>query len=242
VNPAPPPAVVRDMDEEPFLRAVAANPADPLPRLVYADWLDEHADPVRAEVLRVQVRLAELPADDPAAPGLAARLADLRAGCSPHWLARIDQPVWCVAGNIRDDRPAGPGGTEWRRGTRLFRPNAKVYLIDLHHGPGACLAPDPPEWARLRVLGQQRQSREWLVCWIQARYAMSWRVQLVHQPAVMVRLRKEWWPGFDLRPDEFTPPEDRATPEAVRALLDAAYAARRRTAAGPPELHWWERQ
>lgn len=31
-----------DREAEPFVRAIAARPADALPRLIYADWLDEH--------------------------------------------------------------------------------------------------------------------------------------------------------------------------------------------------------
>jgi uncharacterized protein (TIGR02996 family) len=43
---------------EPFLGAICENPADDAPRLVYADWLDEHGEPDRAEFIRVQIRLA----------------------------------------------------------------------------------------------------------------------------------------------------------------------------------------
>jgi uncharacterized protein (TIGR02996 family) len=41
-------------DESLFLAAIAAEPADDTPRLVFADWLDEHGDPDRAEFIRVQ--------------------------------------------------------------------------------------------------------------------------------------------------------------------------------------------
>jgi uncharacterized protein (TIGR02996 family) len=40
-------------DHEPFLRAIAAAPDDDLPRLVYADWLDEHGHAGRAEFIRL---------------------------------------------------------------------------------------------------------------------------------------------------------------------------------------------
>ncbi|MDB5312451.1 MAG: hypothetical protein JWO38_6653 [Gemmataceae bacterium] len=43
---------------EPFLAAICANPDDDTPRLVYADWLDETGDPDRAELIRLEVRLA----------------------------------------------------------------------------------------------------------------------------------------------------------------------------------------
>jgi len=35
--------------------AILANPADDLPRLVYADWLEEHGDAERAEFIRAQI-------------------------------------------------------------------------------------------------------------------------------------------------------------------------------------------
>jgi anti-anti-sigma factor len=40
--------------EEAFVQDVRENPADPAPRLVYADWLDEHGDGDRAEFIRLQ--------------------------------------------------------------------------------------------------------------------------------------------------------------------------------------------
>src|SRR5262249_9709898 len=46
---------------EPFLRAICAAPDDDAPRLVFADWLDENAEPERAEFIRLQVRLAREP-------------------------------------------------------------------------------------------------------------------------------------------------------------------------------------
>lgn len=39
---------------EAFLRAIVENPADDTPRLVYADWLDEHDELDRAGFIRVQ--------------------------------------------------------------------------------------------------------------------------------------------------------------------------------------------
>ena len=75
------------MSHDPFLRAIAAAPDDDLPRLVYADWLDEHGDPDRAEFIRAQCELARLPDDDPRRPGLEDREHDLLAEYEPAWLA-----------------------------------------------------------------------------------------------------------------------------------------------------------
>jgi uncharacterized protein (TIGR02996 family) len=44
--------------ERSLLDAVLENPDDDLPRLVYADWLDENGDPKRAEFIRAQIAMA----------------------------------------------------------------------------------------------------------------------------------------------------------------------------------------
>lgn len=55
------------LDREPFLKAIFAAPDDDLPRLVFADYLEEHGDPDWAELIRVQCEYARrLP--DPSAP------------------------------------------------------------------------------------------------------------------------------------------------------------------------------
>jgi uncharacterized protein (TIGR02996 family) len=53
-------------DQAAFVRAIHDRPTDPLPRLVFADWLDEHGHADQAAWLRADVRLAEsYPATDP---------------------------------------------------------------------------------------------------------------------------------------------------------------------------------
>lgn len=44
--------------DNPFLKALLAQPDDDTLRLAMADWLDENEDPARAEFIRVQVELA----------------------------------------------------------------------------------------------------------------------------------------------------------------------------------------
>ena len=43
--------------------AIRSNPDDDAPRLVYADWLQEHGDETRAEFIRVQCELAQIGLD-----------------------------------------------------------------------------------------------------------------------------------------------------------------------------------
>lgn len=45
-------------EQQALLAAVIANPADDLPRTLYADWLDENGESERAEFVRVQLQLA----------------------------------------------------------------------------------------------------------------------------------------------------------------------------------------
>lgn len=48
--------------DAPFIRAILEAPDDDGPRLIYADWLDEHGRHDRAEFIRLQVEAARLPA------------------------------------------------------------------------------------------------------------------------------------------------------------------------------------
>lgn len=80
-----------------FLAEIAASPDDDLPRLVYADWLEERGDP-RGEFIRVQCELARHPDD----PHLCARETELLASHRKEWLREI--------------REAKPTYVEFRRG------------------------------------------------------------------------------------------------------------------------------
>src|SRR5262245_48239255 len=50
-------------DEAACLRLILADPDADGPRLVYADWLDEHGHTDRAEFIRAQCAAAQMPAD-----------------------------------------------------------------------------------------------------------------------------------------------------------------------------------
>ncbi len=53
------------MSREALLAAVAADPGADLPRLVFADWLDDHGDADRAEFIRLQCATAAASPTDP---------------------------------------------------------------------------------------------------------------------------------------------------------------------------------
>lgn len=70
-------------EDEAFIRAVVDAPGGDLPRLVYADWLDDRADP-RGPYLRAEREAVET--------GDAERLRGLSAGLDPVWVARVSRP------------------------------------------------------------------------------------------------------------------------------------------------------
>jgi uncharacterized protein (TIGR02996 family) len=77
-------------NEKAFLQAIAHDPQDEAPRLIYADWLEERGDP-RAEYLRVEVAMARLSKTGRKYRALAKRLRELQVGLDRQWLAWVDR-------------------------------------------------------------------------------------------------------------------------------------------------------
>jgi uncharacterized protein (TIGR02996 family) len=78
--------------EEAFLHDICDNADDDAPRLVYADWLEERGgdgDGERAEFIRLQCRLTELPWDDAQRPGLKRREAQLLKKYGKKWVGPL---------------------------------------------------------------------------------------------------------------------------------------------------------
>src|SRR5262245_42746854 len=66
-----------DPNADAFMRRILADPTDPVPRLVFADWLEEtgtSSNIAWARYLRLADELATAPADDPRRPKLKAML------------------------------------------------------------------------------------------------------------------------------------------------------------------------
>lgn len=72
-----------------FIDNFVANIDDDLPRLVYADWLDEQGRPERAEFVRVQVERARRPEWDATQVALRLREAELLKLHGEEWLAEM---------------------------------------------------------------------------------------------------------------------------------------------------------
>jgi uncharacterized protein (TIGR02996 family) len=79
-------------DEKALLSAIWEHPHEDTPRLMYADWLQEHggkAGPARAEFIRVQCELARLDEWDDGFAALKAREQSLLKAHARKWLAQI---------------------------------------------------------------------------------------------------------------------------------------------------------
>src|SRR4051812_33743754 len=79
-------------DAAAFVRAVCDAPDDDLPRLIFADWLDERGDP-RGEFIRLQVGRPRLPADDPRRRDWKAREDELLRAHEEEWLGPLADVV-----------------------------------------------------------------------------------------------------------------------------------------------------
>lgn len=86
--------------------AVCANPDDDTPRLVFADWLQEHDEDERAEFIRVQIEAARLPAGKKRA-AKEARAKELLDAHEKQWAKQIKRFV---------EKPFAGPAYEFRRG------------------------------------------------------------------------------------------------------------------------------
>jgi uncharacterized protein (TIGR02996 family) len=95
--------------EEAFLADICEHPDDDAPRLIYADWLEEHGQSERAEFIRVQLELARLSEDAPHWPRLKSREAALREEYEAAWTEPLSDLI------PTSDTPFSPR-YEFRRG------------------------------------------------------------------------------------------------------------------------------
>jgi uncharacterized protein (TIGR02996 family) len=83
-------------EEKALIGSVIATPEDDAPRLVYADWLEEHGRAERAELIRVQCELSRLRHGSPEylqrGEKLEAREAELLQAHRDEWAAELQLP------------------------------------------------------------------------------------------------------------------------------------------------------
>jgi uncharacterized protein (TIGR02996 family) len=76
-------------DERAFFDPIRDAPSDDGPRLIFADWLDEHGQPDRAEFVRLQCALHRLSEDDPRWPEVRDRERGLSEANESRWSAEL---------------------------------------------------------------------------------------------------------------------------------------------------------
>jgi uncharacterized protein (TIGR02996 family) len=104
--------------DEAFLQAIREAPSDDAPRLIYADWLEEHGRAERAELIRLQCRLARLPEADESRGVLGERVKELLRRNWGEWVG----PLREIVGPKRDRYGEGWLRQEYHpEGSRRFR-------------------------------------------------------------------------------------------------------------------------
>ncbi|MBL8793892.1 MAG: TIGR02996 domain-containing protein [Planctomycetia bacterium] len=78
-------------DDTSLVQTIFDHPDDLTPRLIYADWLEEHGEPERAEFLRLQIELGRLSRDDPQRSDLEARESQLLMQHERAWRDRLGE-------------------------------------------------------------------------------------------------------------------------------------------------------
>src|SRR4051812_28311157 len=90
-------------EEEAFLSAMEADPADDTSRLVYADWLEEHGDGLRAEYIRLRLAVR---AGERGRKRVVARLAEMAGDVDGEWRRRVfSVPKLKIEGFRRVEQP-----------------------------------------------------------------------------------------------------------------------------------------
>jgi uncharacterized protein (TIGR02996 family) len=111
-----------------LLAAIRQRPDDDAPRTVYADWLEEQGELSRANLIRLQCRLAELPAWEREAAAARRDIAQLLCDHGDRWRAEL--PVL-----------AGVAWTTFRRG---FVDAIRVDTVDTLYRHAAAIAEAAP--------------------------------------------------------------------------------------------------
>jgi uncharacterized protein (TIGR02996 family) len=114
-------------EREAFIEAIATNPDEDTPRLVFADWLQEHGEERRAEFVRIQCALARRPHDwnDPDGD----RSINLFARHLPEWFGELFAAV-----GMPQPTPTHRVGSAW--GRWRYGPYSFVHMWGRNDGAG----------------------------------------------------------------------------------------------------------
>lgn len=113
------------LEQTGLLRAILEDPHDDFPRLVYADWLDDHGESERAEVIRMQIELPSVPPCACLFHGCGEMFPDNESvGCMPHrrrsYLRRRERDL------LQSYAPAWFGSIRWKTHADVYAARATV--------------------------------------------------------------------------------------------------------------------
>ena len=102
-------------EEMTFLTAIRTNPGDDLPRVIYADWLDEHGHAQKAEYLRLVTEMHRL----------FGRLDEVRNGLSVGWTAEVTPYCRVVLLRVPERQNFDAAALVIQRGTGMSQQEAE---------------------------------------------------------------------------------------------------------------------
>ena len=101
----------------------------------------------------------------------------------PYLINKEDDCELCIVGNIVDHHYFGEQH-EVKRGTKLFAPNTKVYILPEYPGTAHENVP---------VIAKPRNTRRLIKIVIPAKRIMNYRAKIVYKPLVIGYIRENWF-------------------------------------------------
>src|SRR5262249_40795810 len=142
------------IENQAMLSAILADPDDDRPRLVYADWLEEHGQRDRARLIRVQIDLARTPDNAEAASALQIEEEQLEAACEKT-LPQLECIRWggFERGMVRSVSPATPAA--FRHHASSIATLGSVHRVEFENGDGFAVLAEVATLARFTDLSVQ---------------------------------------------------------------------------------------
>lgn len=211
--------------EEAFLQAILEFPDDDTPRLIYSDWLEEHGQEERAELIRVQIELAKVPVISDvcrAAPTPCYRCEDCLRWTE---LRRRDHVLlsrhegewldWLKVAWGSEWVPVRECGVEWRRGfVEQINCSGENWLVHadalIQAAPLRKVELTTPmtgmDWYGRGANTSKVDDRVWLTAGVHERECQraKWGCWWGKEPPVLARILEVEWPRI-----RFTLPEER---------------------------------
>lgn len=94
------------------------------------------------------------------------------------------EPEWGVVANVIAVRAFGPGGKEFKAGTRQLAPGGKVHVFAEFGGSPKAV---------VTVVGRHRMSKRYITLHMRLEHLTNFRAQLIYSPYVLRQIRAWGW-------------------------------------------------